>query len=312
LIGDSKNVLVSESYLQALKSEVIATFQGLTEPTLISTVCQDHTSWDLDLVVNWLSTTESLGGEVHVDATSTTSARFLPKVYSQKQHQEILDFVSANGYLTAERATRQGMSMSQAIALVKESSLQDANVLLLSENVFILEHVLQNVQVAIQEMTGTIVDLQEYELPAELILSDILPTLLSRAGLTNDHGVAVLVEDQQALIVSRDVIQGIHQKVLPPLIENFAKTRAEELFRATSALLNEEEEETPTSSKKERSKSRKSKASSRSNNKSSSKDETSPTGVVPLLQVAGAVLKDHPAFQIDTVEQDLMDQAETI
>jgi hypothetical protein len=86
LIGDSKNVLVSESYLQALKSEVIATFQGLTEPTLISAVCQDHTSWDLDLVVNWLlSTTETtLGGEVHVHATSTASVMFLPKVYSQK------------------------------------------------------------------------------------------------------------------------------------------------------------------------------------------------------------------------------------
>ncbi len=49
-------------------------------------------------------------------------------------------------------------------------------------------------------------------------------------------------------MASRDVIQGIHQNGLPPLMESFAKTCAEELFRATTpaALLNEEVEETPT------------------------------------------------------------------
>jgi hypothetical protein len=305
LIGDSNSVLVSNTFLQELKATVMETFQNLKEPTSVSTICQER-GWDLGLVVGWLlSETAGLEGEVRVDASSTTTAMFLPNVYTQTQHQEILDFVSSNGYMTAERATRQGMPMSQMTDLVQKS-FPDAIVL---GDVLILDHVLQNIQVVIQELatTGSI-DLQEY-LDAELIRSDILQTLLNRAGFTDDHGVAVLVDDQ-ALLVSRDLIQGIFVKTLPPLMQRFSKQRADQIFNsAPSTTSLEGEEEAPAVSRK--GKSSKSRKSKNSRTKKSS-DEAIAAGVIPLLQVAGAVLKDYPNFMNETVEQDLLDQADSL
>jgi hypothetical protein len=175
-------------------------------------------------------------------------------------------------------------------------------------NFLILEHVLQNMQVAIQECatTGTI-DLQEY-LPAELVQSDIVQKLLNRVGFSADHGVAVLVDDK-ALIISRDLVKEIHQNVLPPLIQSFAKTRSEEMFRATPSL--EQEEETPsTNTTRKKGKSRSRKAKNTLPDKSS--DDKVPARFVPLLQVAGAVLKEYPSFMNETVEEDLLNQADTI
>ena len=304
LIGDSK-ILVSNIYLAELHTTALQRFKDLTAPTSVSTICQDH-GWDFDLVLGWLlSEGSNIGGEIHVDPTSSAAAMFLPNVYTQNQNKEILDFVSVNGYMTADRARRQGMAMAQMVSLVKESF---ADVIVIG-NILILEHVLQSVQVAIQECdtTGS-VDLQEY-IPAEIIQFGIAKDLLQLAGFTSDIGVSVLADDQ-AVIVSSELVKEIQQKVLVPLIQTFAKQQAEVIFNATPDLEEEEEgEETlATNRKKGRSRSRKGKNAK----EVKSSKQTSAIGYIPLLQVTGAVLKEYPNFMGEFVEQDLLDQAEDI
>lgn len=207
LIGTKR--LISYQYLNQMKVSVLQTFPTLTEPILISSLCQEQ-NWDLDLVLEWITgkSMDEIGGVVHMDhstvtattATTTTSggshagssskttAMFLPQIYTQEQHKAILDFVSSNGYMTADRAATHGMSMSQVATVVKESvcssstttddnenisdidtlrnddegndkndiktdnKKNDSNILVLG-NVLILEHrILQILQVAIQEM----------------------------------------------------------------------------------------------------------------------------------------------------------------
>ena len=297
-LGDKE--LVSDAYMAGMKTSAIELFKNLKEPISVSTVCQNH-GWDLDLVIEWISSeSPDSGGELHVDSTSTATAMFLPHAYTESQNGEILDFVSTNGYMTAERAKSRGMPVSQMITLVKET-YPDAVVM---GEILVLENIQQNVRVAIQECetVGTI-DLQEY-LPAELVQTDIVQNLLNLVGFTPDKGVAVSAGDQ-ALIISRGLIKEMHQKILPPLIQTFAKARAEDVFQ-TPVSLEETEDEPPASSanrKKGKARNRKAK------NTRPQKSLQSHTGFIPLLLVAGAVLKDYPIFLNDTVEEDLLNQA---
>ena len=325
LIEGSK-VLVNDTYMQEFKMKAIKLFQSLEEPTLISIICQDN-SWDQALIIEWLTEEgDRIAGEIHVDPTSTATAMYLPDAYTEKRNKEILDFVAVNGYISADRASRHhgGMSFSQIKSLVEGYY---PNVIQIGDDVLVLETIPQTVQSAIQEYavagaaTTSFVDLQDY-LPSELVRPDIVTPLLDQIGFCSpEEGVVVLVEDQ-ALIVSQDVVKEINSKVMPDIVQEFAKTRAEEIFKniATTESVaedDEDEDETPlTSHGRKKGKSKSTRKSKRAQVKTTANDHhqlQKPIGVVPLLKVAGAVLKEYSTiFMNETVEDDLLNQAEFI
>ena len=299
----SKHV-VSDTYLKKLRETIVGTFQALEEPSLIATLCNEH-GWDADLVIECLTEhSDRTNGDLHVDANVST-ALFTPHTHEQGQRQTILDFVSANGYITASSSTRYGMPTSQMMAIVKEK-FPDTIVLGGNDGCVVQDHVLQNVRVAIEE-SSTSVDLEEF-LPVELLQPDILRLILDQIVFDPSQGVAVVADDR-ALVIHKDLVKEIAQKVLPPLIESFAKSRAEELFKTAAPPAVEEEVIVRKSSKSKR---KAAKEKKQSKTEETTPETTQASRVVPLLQVAGAVMKEFPDLMPEESEQQLLEQADTI
>ena len=365
---DDVKALVSEAYLAKLQEEVITTFQSMVEPTTLATVCKAH-GWDRDLVLQFIGNSESIEGELHADATGTTTsgtAMFVPHTYVKRQRQAIEDFFAANGFLTAEVAQRHGVLPQQMIQWIcqrgqrndkADSSLpslsgsnsaehdeRDLKVVVLAEDndqsnvVLLADHICENLHVAIQEccgnnslspssldgsIVGHTVDLQEY-LPAEIVnRPESVKRLLDHIGFnamsserSSKDGVAVFAEGQ-ALIINQKLVQNISDTVLPPLIEAFAKTEAEKLSESSSTLAEMDDSSNILSSNRKGGGSGGRKRKGKKVSRDIAQDVTASTsqeqsGVVPLLQVAGAILRAYPTLMPERTEQDLLEHAELI
>ena len=177
------------------------------------------------------------------------------------------------------------------------------------------------------------IDLQEY-LPAELVnrpetvlqlldhvgfksSSDVSKDSKSSSSSKTKDGVAIF-GDGEAMIINQQLIQNITDSVLPPLIEAFAKTEAEKFGDASieSSSSNDLAGDTEESRRKggggrKRGKGRK---GSRGEKAQETSTATRPhaVGVVPLLQVAGAILKAYPALMPEGTEQEMLERAESI
>lgn len=370
--GGSSLKLVSDSYLQWMQSQIVQTFQSLQEPTLVSTVCQKY-GWDVEWVVTYLlkiknqTTTDTLHpilleGDMHVDPNSIATTMYKPHSYSQRQRQQLQDFLMTNGYITSEWATRQGLSIMQVTTLLQQQQQQQQAGLLsdlvvltgmaattttttattttttttIPYTVWIQETILGTLHEAIQEMTTTssstnCMDLQEVLAP-DLIHPHYLSLILERIGFdTTKHGILVRTNDDQVYLFSPGTAHQIIHNILPPLVETFAQRRAKELLDGTGVNINhnstmKSSSNLPTSSSGtdhddeeelgRKSSSARSKRKGKKHGRISKADENifSPqtTGVVPLLQVAGAVLKGYPNLFPDNTEQELLDQADTL
>jgi hypothetical protein len=346
LLMDESKRLVSESYYRSLRQRVLNYFAGLEEPTQIDALCQEQ-GWDWNQVLEWLTRqiedqndqtkadgacddtamqekaddTESveifLNGEIHVDAaTSGQTAMYLPTSYRNKQQQEILEFISANGYITMERAVRnyrQGFLAPQIKTLVLDA-FPDVSVLH-DGDVFVADSILQQVETGIQDYLSQsspseFLDLQEY-LPFDLLQSTaIVSNLLEKVGFASPTDGVAVIGNEQAIIVSKEAIQQIEDKHLSPLLQQYAKDRANEMFQAEDETNNEQDDDAEVvsssrrSGKSARSK-RKGKNSKHNNKKNkSSKGDTALSYLLPLSAVVSAVIDTYPTFQEDVLSSD--------
>jgi hypothetical protein len=310
--------IVSGAFLENVKAQVVKTVQALEEPIIVSGVCNDH-GWPLDLVLEWMATdpTISLSGDLKNDDPAT--AQYHPHSHSQRQRTALKEFFNANGYLTADIANRlQGVLPSQMVQFIQESF---PSAMILGNECAIANVHVENLQVALQESSAasSVLDLQEYLAAEILSRPDMVRLLLSEYNDNSDFGIVVLAEGQ-GMVVSRGMVKEISETVLPPLIQAFAKTRAEELYQArdatttisaamTTTMMMKEEEETTN---RKRSK-RKAKKETRKTEESFQQQQHQAAGVVPLVQVAGAVLKEFSDLMPDGIEQkDLLDRAKEI
>jgi hypothetical protein len=299
---DGSNILASDNYIGQVRSSVIKCFKSLTEPALISKVCEEH-SWDVVLALDWLiqeSKNASLPGEVHVDVAgkNTGTAMFLPEVYKSSQQKEVMKFLSDNGFISQDRATRHGLSISKVTNLAKEAH---DDILIMSDLVMVGHIVLQKIQSAIQVcMASGVVDILDH-LPTELIRSDILRELLCRAEFSSEQGILIL-SDGQAILIGKTFVDDVSSRVLSPLVQDFAKARATEILFSTASTAeidNDHEQPSATGrAGKGKSKSRKGKVK-RTNHK-----HVEVVGVVPLLKVAQTVLDQFPSTPMTDIDKE--------
>ena len=326
-MNDSKD-LVSASHCRSLQQIVLKYFAGLEEPVQINTVCQEQ-KWDWNQVSQWLTdqledqnqtkdndeTAETfLKGEIHADAaTCSQTAMYLPFSYRKRQQQEILDFLSANGYITMDRAVRnyrQGLLAAQITTLINEAF--PGVTILNSGNVFITDSVLQQVQVGVQDYLSSssvasgVLDLQEY-LPEELLQSSaIVLNILETIGFTSPtDGVAVTGNDR-AIIVSKEIIKHIKENDLSQLIQKHARKRANEIFLLEFALDEEDNDNEDAEGPGRKSgKSTKSKRKGKSSKQSKKKDKLPKADesscLVPFLDVVLSVMDACSDFQEDSL-----------
>ena len=320
LMNDSKE-LVSTSQYDLLRQKVLKHFSGVNEPVQIHDICQEE-GWDGNQVLEWLAsqlehqdeTSELyLPGEIHADSsTCGQTAMYLPISYRQKQQEEILEFLSANGYITMARAVRNynhGLLATQITELVTDSF---PGVTILNEGtVFVAEQTLQQVQVGVQDYlsstTPSLLDLEEY-LPEELLQSPTtVQNILDTIGFTSpSEGVAVMGNDR-AILASKEAIKHFKDNHLSQLLQKHAKNRASEIFQLQFALEEEEDDNEDVGGKKS-GKSTKSRRKAK-NSKQNKKKDKQPKGdassfVIPLVDVTLAVIDAFSDFQDDSLSPD--------
>ena len=330
-MNDSKQ-LVSESYCRSLRQTVLQHFASVKEPAQIDAICQEQ-GWDWNQVLEWLTiqledqnqrnedetdndeTPETvLEGEIHADAvTCGQTAMYLPISYRKRQQREILDFISANGYITMERAVRnyrQGFLATQVTTLIR--SLFPDVTILDSGQVFITHQILQQVQVGVQDYLSSssavsgFLDLQEY-LPVELLQSStIVLSVLENIGFASpSNGVAVIGNDR-AIVASKEVIKHVKDNHLSHLIQKHAKNRADEIFQLQFALDREIDENEDAevlgrkAGKSTRSK-RKGKTSKHNNKRNKLPQDDASSYLVPLSDIVSAVIDTYPDFREDAI-----------
>eukprot|EP00980_Cylindrotheca_fusiformis_P014774 scaffold4026_cov117-Cylindrotheca_fusiformis.AAC.9 len=287
---ESSNTLVSDTYMKELRSSVVSGFKSCTEPTLISKMCDDN-SWDMDVVLEWLiqeSKNGRLPGEVHVDATgkNAATALFLPDIYTSTQRNEVMTFIADNGFISRDRAINHGLSIPKIADLVEESY---DDIEIQGDVLMVGGIVLQKMLLAVQVCLATgFVDLLDH-FPAELVRADILQDFLSRADFSAEQGLLVM-SGAQAVLVARSFVDDVASSVLPPLVQAFAKARAEEIVSATTAStgLDEDIDEESARSGKEKARSRKARV------KKNNQKHDEIVGVVPLSKVALAMFDQFP------------------
>ena len=132
--------------------------------------------------------------------------------------------------------------------------------------------------------------IMQYEQDVKMIVEEM--ALHSVVDATSeDQGGSTIISGGEALFVSQGMIRHITKIVLPPLVESFAKTHAEEMN--SRSAINETREEEPdlvSSSKTKRGR----KSSKKAKTGMSQTKEGTQSGVVPLVVVAKAVAVEYP------------------
>jgi hypothetical protein len=295
-VEDSKT-LASKGHLENLQHVVLQHFQSLQEPTQISAVCQQH-GWDSEQVLEWLQKFQR--EEVHVDEASHQTAMHVPLVYSERQEHEVVDFLTTNGYITLDHVPNRHM-----LKTLVANTCPDA--LIIGDfEVVILDRILEEVKAAVQDYLASsssqhsssseVLDLQEY-LPSELVQPHIVPTILARIDFHEDQGVAAVAKDR-AILVGKDLIRQMEERQISPLIEDFGKERAQELFNIANSREGEEgdddgDEDPKTHRKGGKSKSKRGRAKPKRSVHDSDKVGG---GLVPLISVTNGIANTYPSL----------------
>ncbi|CAJ1960044.1 unnamed protein product [Cylindrotheca closterium] len=273
--------LISDIFWTNLREAVLR--ESLEEPVVVAKVCTER-SWDVKLALDCLvhhTKNEEIKGEIHMDTESMNlaTATFTPSSYTNKQQDEVANFLEANGFISKARALRHGLSLLKIEQLAKERH-QDVIIL---EDFLIAEHtVLQKLQASIELcIENGISDLQEY-IPAELIRQDIIFELLKRVTQSSNQCIPVICK--------------------VPLVQSFAKAKAEEIIDENRKRETDDDEDEITNHGGKKNKSRSRKQKEKHSNK-----HIDGVGVVPLQNVAQRMIDLYTTLTV--VDADVEDIA---
>lgn len=330
------STLVSKEYLESYREEVLGSFSALQEPATISNVCHQRQqgssssrSWDVALVASWVQEacqSEQLPGDFHGGGNAAAGSElYTPHAHEQAKRKEVDELFGAQGYMTASRGAALGLSKSKMGEYIQQSF---PSAVIVSESLVVTsDTILSPLKAVIQEAiaTSSFVDLAaqvpadilEQEEDCKLILNNhILPALVqededtgskkkkkkSKSG-PSSLGVLVISSASGGLFVSQGMIQGFQQKVLPGLIAEYGKERAEELDAA------EVKGTSSTSKSNSKKKGRKGKKGFKA---ASEEDEGDGQheDVVPLVNVVISMGTEYPELmETDMVTKDTIEAA---
>jgi E3 UFM1-protein ligase 1 len=287
-LEDSK-MLVSSEHLQTLQKEALTYFHGLEEPIQIGAVCHER-GWELEQVLDWLQKNQEGHGEVHVDDNTYhhQSAMYMPLSYQRQQEQAVMDFLTTNGFVTLDRAPNR-----HTLKTLVEDSFPDAFVIG-QYDVVIMDAILEEVRAGVSDYVASssseILDLQDY-LPAELVRPQIVSNVLSKIGFDESQGVSVSTSDY-AVVVRKNLIDQMEERHLSQLVQDFSKSKADEIFRAKNHGVEEAIDDHPGGKKETKVKSKRGRGGKQIKVSQGDRDL-----IVPLVSVAEAILDAYPTFQ---------------
>ena len=314
--------LVSNKSMSNMKKQVLEYFATVVEPVHIYEVCQQKDDWEVEQVIEWIQ--EELHksdtnkcccpGEIHVDTITKNhqTATFIPEAYTKQQEQEMITFLTLNGYITSNR-----ISNRQALMKIVNEKYPDAFIIDndSDDSVIILSSLLQELQIAIQDYVDSVTksdifDFQDY-LPTGLINESIISRILAKIDFSDDRGVPVIAGNDRAILIRNDMIQQIQEQQVTPLILEFATSRAKELFHNMNNGGDDnaddddnDDDENPTSNLKKGIKSKSKRARKSSKNKKIPHNEVKHVAfsIIPLSAVATAIASEYPFFHEENHE----------
>lgn len=223
-LGNGCKVLVTEDYLDAYRQKVLNHFVTLTEPVKVKLAATEQ-GWEVSWVVKIVrGLVTELPGKLSGDS-------YVPSIYTNKRNQAVHEFFAANGFLTAEECPSMGILLSEMKAVLSDAF---PTAVALKNCVIHPDMIVTPLEAAIQETLEARgwLDLSAH-IPGQILAqeedADALVRDLVLGELDGDEAGIALVSPEVALFFSQAFIGDVERKVLPPLIESFSKTKAEEL-----------------------------------------------------------------------------------
>ncbi len=197
--------------------------------------------WDTQLIfheIESLCNSHEVNGEVHSDdATSKTlmGAIYIPCAYEENQRKTILGYFQDHGFITIHQAKESGISMKKCEKCIVEI---DPKVIVLKSCIINPVKIVEPLEVNIDSCVGTnyFIDLS-YHLPTELLcFQDDVRSIVENYILKNIGSDGCLIIDENELFYfSSGMIANISEKILPPVIEDYAKKNAEDIANRIDA-----------------------------------------------------------------------------
>lgn len=293
--------LVTPAFEEREYCRIRGVFRAITLPTQIDSVCNDF-HWDIRYVLPALRDLCHKGdllGEVHESAASVTGAMYLPNIFLSMQRTSVDEFFSANGFITAEDCRAMGVLESKMGEYVQESNRA---AVVLPNSVIMRDVIVSPVEQALIETIAndSFLDLScqlpqsimSHEQDVRMIVEYMALPLVVDNTSTGKGGCTVIT-DGEALFVSQGMIRHIQKIIIPPLIESYAKIRAEQMMSgASSGPLKDDAPVLASDDKSSKRKGRKTTGKAKAN-VSHTKDDGQ-YGVVPLVTVAKMVASEYP------------------
>jgi len=271
----------TDEWAEQEKLKIQGAFEAILEPTFLETVTHLHSDWDTSYVlkvVRDLCQNRVIKGTIKESGESSSkNGFFVPDIYLCLQRESLEEQYSTQGYVTIETCRSIGIgSMSDHVRESFPSAQIFDNFALDSER--IINPIIPVLQDAISE--NSFCDMRmhipepllHFESDLIALMDNIVTPQIGKEG-------EVIFSQGEMLYISCGMAKNIQRKILPPLIEDYAKIRAEKLFVLKSKL----ESDVPEGKKERKSK-----------RKKDSKTNVINYGVAPLGTVARAVLEAYP------------------
>ena len=297
-LDNGSKVLVTQTYLDHYKKNVLATIQALEEPASISCLCKQQgweTSWVSELLQRELtaasqdssSNNRNVPGVLHGDL-------FVPDCYTERQHQDVLAAFHRTGLVTASQAAVYGMSLKEVCEFLQKQINDDNRnaIVILPNTALANDMIVAPLEAALQECQDTWLDLS-WHVPAELLqLQEDTESLLDRCIDSIDNGGVAVVHQASGLYVSVTLLKQIRQKVVPGVVEQCAMQRAQELDSRVGAekVLEGLTKTTQDKKRKTKKSSKNAKAASAALTLSTTSDSI---GSLPFVEIAKAIVEKY-------------------
>ncbi len=252
--------------------------------------------------IQYLCDSKELDGNLRCDSTNNNiiGALYIPTVYEQKQNDVIGNLFHTNGFVTFQQGNRAGVSPKR----LKECILEMYSHPIVLEGCIIHPDVIvAPLQVVVEECidAGSFVDLSTHLHSDILSNRDDVRSILTKHILNKfDHANGCLVvDDHEAIYFSQAMINDVSNKVLPPIIEDFAKERAvemaDEIEKMKKVNVGTKYNKDPkTAAGKSKSKTKLSKKKKDSEGVEDAMIHAPNPGLIPLQTVVGAITEHCP------------------
>ena len=220
-----------------LENQVLSSLAGVSAPTSI----EQMFNVDIALILPIVKRLCDQGRLPGIKSCSSNNAMYTPHMFTCFQRDIIDSFFGTNGYITEKKVSAAGLSKNRMECFVKESF---PNAVSLPHSIIDVEAICSPLELAIQSaiLNVGLTDLRSlipFDLAsnyddAEHVINHCLPNALKLQQETSTYDAflkgVVLLNNDIAIFTSKEMSEN-SVNILDPMIESYAKRRAQEIVK---------------------------------------------------------------------------------